>query len=114
MTKIFEEDNPLALVIHKLNVSRYATSSIDAASADRICQDASAIFGQCRVQVIRNGAIAIFTAGNGTINSQADFQAVCGAGLAGISEEQGTLGLTKKVHVINQINWCGVIKPNII
>jgi hypothetical protein len=42
----------------------------------------------------------VFTSGNGSINSQTDFDRI--------------MGLPGHVKVVNQINWCGTIKPNVI
>ena len=103
-------DNPLGLQVHKLNIFRFGTSNLSNARADEITEDASAILGQCRVSVIRNNNVSVITTGNGIINSESDFRAICSSA----KSSSTTKGLFRNVFVVNRINWCGVIKPNVI
>ena len=48
----------------------------------------------------RDGNVTTFTAGDGSIDSSAEFSTVN--------------GLPGHVKVVNQINWCGFLAPNII
>ncbi len=95
-------------VIHNLQISRFTTTPLDNARADAILADMSTILQTsdgagdvaCNVGFTRNGDVTAFATGTGMINSQADFTAVN--------------GLPGQVKVVNQINWCGGLAPNII
>lgn len=54
----------------------------------------------CGINFTRNGPVGIFSIGTSIINSEVDFSSVN--------------GLQGEVKVVNQINWCGGIAPNII
>ena len=94
--------------VHPLQVSRFNTSPLTDAQADTILADATTVLRTndgpgdvaADVRMERNGAVTTFTTGDGSIDSQAEFNAV-----------NGLAGNTK---VVNQINWCGVILPNVI
>lgn len=94
--------------VHPLDVSRFNTSTLDNAAADTILGDATTVLATndgegdeaCRVRLQRNGDVGTFTTGDGSIDTQAEFNTV--NGLAG------------HVKVVNQINWCGAILPNVI
>ena len=91
-----------------LGVRRFTTTTLTNADADRILTDATAILWRdngisdvaCSVRLLRNGNVTVFANGNGVINSQADFNAIN--------------GLPGRVKVVNQINWCGGLIPNVI
>lgn len=95
-------------VTHRLQIRRYITSSMTDVRADKILADMAEILQTndgpgdvaCSVGFTRDGNVTPFTTGNGIINSAADFTAV--NGLAG------------DVKIVNQINWCGAIMPNVI
>ena len=95
-------------VNHQLQVSRYTTASLTNARADQILAAMSTILQTndgagdvaCDVAFILTGNVTAFTTGNGSINSSADFSAV--------------IGLPGWVKIVNQINWCGGLAPNII
>lgn len=97
-----------AVKVYQLQVSRYATASLDEARADLILKDGSAALQTkdspedmvCPVELRRAGDVTTFTAGNGVVNSEADYKAI--------------LALPGQVKVVNQINWCGAFSPNII
>ena len=54
----------------------------------------------CAVTFTRDGDVTAFTDGDGSIDSSAEFSTV--------------IGLPGWVKVVNQINWCGGLAPNII
>jgi len=54
----------------------------------------------CNVKFRRKGGVEPFTTGDGSIDSQAEFDAV--------------LALPGHVKVIRRFNWCGALMPNII
>jgi len=91
-----------------LEVTRFTTSVLSNADTDRILDDATRVLWRndgagdvaCAARLLRNGNVTVFNTGNGNINSQANFNAV--NGLAG------------RVKVVNQINWCGGLIPNVI
>lgn len=93
---------------HKLEVNRHTNSTLTGAEADSIMADMSRILQisngtndtACKVRFSREGNISTFTTANGIINSSADFNA--------IESEDGN------VKVVNQINWCGSLLPNVI
>ena len=95
-------------VTHNLQVSRFSTTPLTEARADEILTDMGGILQtqdgptdvSCNVSFVRDGALGTFTTGSGSINSQGDFVAVN--------------GLPGNVKVVNQINWCGGLAPNII
>lgn len=94
--------------VHSLQVSRFTTSAVTDAQADSIMADSTTVLRTndgpgdvaADVRLERNGAVTTFATGDGSIDSQAEFNAV--NGLAG------------NVKVVNQINWCGAIIPNVI
>ncbi len=91
-----------------LEVSRFNTSALTNADADRILGDASSLLWQndgpgdisCQQHLFRNGAVTVFNTGNGIINSQQDFNTIN--------------GLPGRIKVVNQINFCGALIPNVI
>lgn len=95
-------------VTYNVQISRFTTTPLTDARADEILTDKGTILQNvdspgdvaCNVEFIRNGPVTPFATGNGAINSQADFQAVN--------------GLPGQVKVVNQINWCGGLVPNVI
>lgn len=95
-------------VNHSVQISRFTTTNLTDARADQILADKGTILQNvdspgdvaCNVGFIRNGPVTVFALGNGSINSEADFLAVNG--------QPG------QVKVVNQINWCGALIPNVI
>jgi hypothetical protein len=91
-----------------LEVSRFNTATLTDADADRILDDSTRVVWRndgagdvsCSARLYRRGNVTAFNNGNGIINSQADFNTI--NGLAG------------RVKVVNQINWCGGLIPNVI
>src|SRR2546422_449302 len=71
-----------------------------AAGSDGLQNEDGAGNGHCDVRLVRNGPVTTFSTGNGIIGSQAQFDAVMNEG--------------GNVEVVNQINWCSAIKPNIV
>lgn len=51
----------------------------------------------CNVRLIRNGNVTTFTAGDGTIDSEAEMTA-----------------LPNGINLVSRINWCGFLAPNIV
>jgi FG-GAP-like repeat len=86
---------------HNLVVSRFTTSALTDADADRILADATTVLrvgesaadSACNVAFSRSGTVGAFATGNGIVNSQADFAAIIAVG--------------GDVKVVNAINWCG-------
>jgi hypothetical protein len=93
---------------HNLNVSRFTTTPLTNADADRILGDATTVLRTaddaadvaCNVTFSRAGNVGAFNTGNGNINSQADFNAI--------------IALPGDVKVVNAINWCGTPGVGII
>lgn len=91
-----------------LQISRFTTSSLSDTRADQILDGKSTILQtddgsgdvECNVAFTRNGPVTVFDTGNGMINSRADFLAVN--------------NLPGNVKVVNQINFCSGLAPNII
>ncbi|HEY5864521.1 MAG TPA: hypothetical protein VI542_03065 [Candidatus Tectomicrobia bacterium] len=92
-----------------LTISRYITSTLDNATADLILAEASDVLQTnnggvgdvaCDVTFARNGGVTTFSATDGSIDSEADFNAV--------------IALSGRVKVVNQITWCGGFGANII
>jgi hypothetical protein len=89
-------------------VRRFTTSALTNADTDRILADASNVLQvndgtgdvACPVAYSRNGDVTAFSDGDGSIDSQAEFNAL--------------IGLPGQVKVVNQINWCGALIPNVI
>ena len=87
--------------VHRFGVSRYRTSSLTTADADRILRDASTILQRkdgsddvaTQVEMRRVGNVGVFGAGNGVISSNSGFRQVL--------RQRGS------IHVVNAINWCG-------
>jgi hypothetical protein len=97
-----------ATKVYSIQVSRHVTALLDEARADLILRDASAVLQVrdspedvvCPVELRRAGGVTTFTVSNGSVNSEADYRAI--------------LALPGQVKVVNQINWCGGFKANII
>ena len=91
-----------------LTVGRFNTATLTNADADRILDDATTVLFRndgagdvsCSARLHRTGDVTAFNNGNGIINSQADFNAIS--------------GLAWRVKVVNQINWCAALIPNVI
>jgi flavodoxin len=91
-----------------LRVRRFASTVLDDARADVILADATVVLQTndgagdraCLVHFTRDGAVTQFSTGDGSIDSQSEFNAV--------------IALPGFVKVVNQINWCGGIIPNVI
>ena len=99
---------PPDLVTVSLQISRFTTSTLSDARADEILAGKSTILQTndgpgdvaCNVVFTRDGPVTVFNNGNGMINSRADFLAIN--------------NLPGNVKVVNQINFCGGLAPNII
>jgi hypothetical protein len=95
-------------VMRRLGIRRFTTSALTNAQADTILQNASNILQTsngagdvaCNVTLTRGGNVTAFATGDGSIDSQTEFNAV--------------IGLPGYVKVVNQINWCSGLIPNII
>jgi hypothetical protein len=93
---------------HRLQINRFTTSSLTNADADRILADASTVLQTndgpgdvaCAVNFSRDGNVTAFTQGDGSIDSGTEFNTV--------------IGLPGWVKIVNQINWCGGLVPNVI
>lgn len=100
-----EQNNP---VTYNLRVDRHSSIDISNNRTDAILASMQSIItvndGEgdiaCDVNFDRNGDVGIFDVGSGFINSEADFLVV--------NSQPG------QIKVVNQINWCGGIAPNII
>jgi hypothetical protein len=77
-------------------------------SPPRILGDGSTVLQQndgpddvaCAVAFRRVGDVTEFADGDGTIDTNAEFQT--------------TINLPGEIMVVNAINWCGTLRPNII
>jgi len=96
--------------VYRMQISQHtnSTPALTDARADAIAADMTLILQvsdgagdqQCRVRFERDGNVAVFTTGTGIINNSNDFSTV--------------IGLPGMVKVVNQINWCGALVPNVI
>ena len=95
-------------VQHSLQVRRFNTSSLTNADADRILGDATTVLQAndgagdvaCATAFGRTGDVTAFTEGDGSIDSAAEFNAL--------------VALPGQIKIVNQINWCGALIPNVI
>ena len=94
-------------VVRTLDVRRYTTAQLTDADADRILADATVVLQEldtqdvrCGEELERKGPVSVFTTGDGSIDSDAEFTAV--------------KNLPGDVMIVNDINWCGGLAPNII
>ncbi len=93
---------------YDLRIDRHVNVELGNARADQILVEMQNIINlddgpgdvSCPVNFSRNGDVNPFSTGSGIINSQEDFMAVN--------------SLPGQIKVVNQINWCGGIAPNII
>jgi hypothetical protein len=84
-----------------MTVNRFHTASLTDAEARRILTDASEVFTTddgvndvaCPMDFQLQGAVTTFDVGDGSVDSRAEFRAVCDTG--------------GRVHVVNDLNWCG-------
>jgi hypothetical protein len=97
-----------AITQHNLQIRRFTSSTLTNADADRILTDASTVLQTndgpddvaCRVGFSRHGDVTVFADGDGSIDSAAEFNAL--------------IALAGWIKVVNQINWCGGLIPNVI
>ena len=90
---------------HQLRVSRFTTTVLTGGDADSIFSDASSVLktddgagdAGCRITLSRLGSVTVFSTGDGSIDSQAEFNNVN--------------GLSGAVKVVNDINFCGSANP---
>ena len=95
-------------VSYSMRVNRHINAKLDSSRSDAILTAMQTIIkvddGERdvagNINFSRNGAVGVFNTGSGFINSEADFIVVN--------------GLPGEIKVVNQINWCGGIAPNII
>jgi hypothetical protein len=95
-------------ITHQVQVRRYTTSSLTNTEADAILADATTVLQTndgsgdvaCATVWVRDGNVTTFTTGDGSIDSSTEFNAV--------------IGLTGQIKVVNAINWCGGLIPNVI
>lgn len=88
-----------------LVVRRHSTAQLTAAEADSIFLSATQVLSQsdsttdfrCPVALARAGNVGVFTAGDGSIDNQNEFNA-----------------LQSGINVVNNISWCGSLTPNVI
>lgn len=86
-----------------------ATPVLDNARADEILKDGTELLKtvdgsddvSCTVDLGRDGAVDTFSVGNGIINSQKDYDAVCGESTH-----------SHRIYIVNQILFCGGNKPD--
>ena len=96
-------------VTQSLSVTRFTTATLDNARADAILAHATNVLKTndgpgdvaCAVELVRQGDVTTFATGDGSIDSQAEFTAV-------------VINPPGNVKVVNAINWCGSLAPNII
>ncbi len=99
---------PDNVVQHRLQIRRFTSSSLTNTEADRILADATTVLQNndgvgdvaCQVAFSRDDDVTVFTDGDGSIDSSAEFSAL--------------IGLPGHIKVVNQINWCGGLIPNVI
>ena len=99
---------PSSTVMQQLEVSRFTSSVLTNAEADTIFADATSVCQTndgpgdvaCDVEFTRDGDVTVFSTGDGSIDSEAEFNTVT--------------GLTGYIKVVNEINWCGGLIPNVI
>lgn len=95
------ETNSASTVVHDFVVSRHTTAKLTDAEADIILAQATEILAKgdspddvpCPVKLLRNGPVATFTAGTGTIATQRQFDEV--------------LAQPGSIHVVIAITYCG-------
>ena len=95
-------------VRRQLRISRFTTTNLSNTEADIILDDATAILQKvdgandvaCDVTMARKGAVTEFDAGDGSIDSEQEFYDI--------------IALPGEVKVVNQINWCGGLKPAVV
>ncbi len=105
-------------IVHPLSIRNYVTTTFSDAQADAITGRATQIFQSFKVSLVRQNVVQTYNVGNGTINSNADFNAVFSAVMkdpeSSNEKSDAILGAARQVRVLNQINWCGQTAPNII
>jgi hypothetical protein len=94
-------------VVRTLEVRRHTSAQITEAEADRILSDASVVLQEldtadlrCGEELQRKTALSVFTTGDGSIDSDVDFRAI--------------RDLPGEVMIVNDINWCGGLVPNVV
>jgi hypothetical protein len=98
---------PLPRLIN-IEPRRYTTATLSNADVDDILESASNTLQtnngsgdvSCDVIFQRDGSVTTFSTGDGSVDSQAEFDAL--------------IALAGDAKVVNQINWCGVIAFGIV
>jgi hypothetical protein len=94
---------------YSFHVSRHTSVSLSDSHVDQILSEGMNVLAtvdgpddvSCLIMLERDGSVSSFNVGDGTINSQDDYAAVC--------------SIPGRIHVVNQINYCGgLISSNII
>ena len=96
------------LATHVLEVSRFHSATLTAASADRIIADMGAVLVTpdgpddivCNVDFLRGGPVRTFDTGTGSIYNAQGLKAV--------------LDLPGRVKVVNEIKWCKGLIPDLL
>lgn len=99
---------PIPNTVVDMAVKRYTSATLSNADADAILDEANDILQTddgsndvaCTVAFLRKGNVTSFSTGDGSIDSQAEFNAV--------------IALSGQVKVVNTINWCGALIPNVV
>jgi len=99
--------DPANVVRQKLTVRRHTKTRLDNTCVDCILADATEILQTkddaddvaCPVRLVRKGDVTAFSTGTGSIDSQADFDTI--------------MRLPGDVKLVEEINWCGGLKPDI-
>ncbi len=102
------DDGNNGTIAYNLKIDRHISSDLTNNRSDQILVEMQNIIKindgdgdvVCDINFSRNGDVGTFDSGSGIINSQQDFINVN--------------GLPGEIKVVNQINWCGGIAPNII
>lgn len=98
-----------------LQVYRFTTASIDDSTVDGILADTSTVLQTndglgdeaCLVHFTRVRGVTVFNVGDGSIDSESEYNVV-------LAFPFFPMPMTNTVKVVNQINWCDVIKPGFL
>lgn len=109
-----ENSQPLGTITHPLDIGRHPSAALTNSEADAILADATQILSQCNSQFSRSGSVRSLNSLPSIISSQATFQSACQSNSFDESNKVEPLGVTRRVRIVNSINWCGQIGTGII
>lgn len=112
-SQAYADDALSTVVVHPLQISKHPSVGLSDADVNGAISQGSTVLAQCNSRFVISGALADLSGIPATINSDSDMDVACLTSIQQSSDDINTLGVPRKVRVVNTINVCGgVIRPN--